>query len=86
MSDDGTTPKRRKRADGKVAKAEDGKPTKLTLYLAPDLAKRFGVHAMMVGMDRSELFADMVRTHCKRFVVSDRSGGQGADTEATDAA
>lgn len=44
---------------------------KLTLYLPADLAKRFGVHAQMTDLDKSELFAEMVRTHCRRFVVHD---------------
>jgi hypothetical protein len=28
----------------------------------------------MTGLDRSELLAEMDRTHCRRFVVSDRQG------------
>ena len=45
---------------------------KLNLSLPPDLARRFGVHAEMMGMSKSDLFAELVRAGCKRFVVSDR--------------
>jgi len=54
----------------------------VTLYLPADLAKRFAVHATYTDMDRSELFAEMVREHCKRFVVSDRSKGQDDNAES----
>ena len=35
----------------------------------------------MTGLDRSELFAEMVRTHCRRFVVSDRQAAAGEPAE-----
>ncbi|WP_165074858.1 hypothetical protein [Paludisphaera rhizosphaerae] len=45
----------------------------MTLYVAADLAKRFATHAVYTDMDKSALFAEMIREHCKRFVVSDRA-------------
>ena len=67
--------KTRKRQPAKASGRPAVERVKLTLYLDADLAKRFSVHAAMTSSDRSELFAEMVRAHCKRFVVSDRVGG-----------
>jgi hypothetical protein len=76
MSLEPQTPKTRKRAVAKTSNRQDGEKVKVTLYVPPDLAKRFAVHATYTDMDRSALFAEMIREHCKRFVVSDRSKGQ----------
>jgi hypothetical protein len=78
------TPKTRKRTSAKVASRPDASRAKLTLYLDADLAKRFSVHAAMLGLDKSELFGELVKAGCKRFVVSDRERGPGetVDTEA----
>lgn len=62
----------RKRQDARPADRPDVKPVKLTLTLPADLARRFGVHAEMSGLSKSELFADLVKTGCRRYVVSDR--------------
>jgi hypothetical protein len=77
----------RRRTGGAGSKAGpqvDEKSVKLNLSLPPDLARRFGVHAEMVGMSKSELFAELVRAGCKRFVVSDRerTSGDLADPDA----
>ncbi|MDG3008472.1 hypothetical protein [Paludisphaera mucosa] len=76
-------PKPRKRAASKTTSRQDDQKVKITLYLAADLAKRFAVHATYTDMDRSELFAEMVREHCKRFVVSDRSKTQEENPDAS---
>lgn len=65
--------KPRKRVPAKPSCRQDEPKTKLTLYVAADLAKRFAVHATYSDMDKSELFAAMIREHCRRFVVSDRA-------------
>ena len=57
-------PKPRKRSPSKTASRQDDQKVKITLYLAADLAKRFAVHATYTDMDRSELFAEMVKEHC----------------------
>jgi hypothetical protein len=78
----------RKRTGGAGTKAGppiDEKSVKLNLSLPPDLARRFGVHAEMVGMSKSGLFAELVRAGCRRFVVSDRERAAG-DPAETDAA
>ena len=74
----------RRRTPVKPAPQQDDKPVKLTLQLTAELAKRFGVHAEMLGMSKSELFAELVKTGCRRFVVSDRdrSPGEPAEIEA----
>ncbi len=65
--------KTRKRNPAKTPSRQDDQKTKLTLYVPADLAKRFAVHATYSDMDRSALFAEMIREHCKRFIVSDRA-------------
>jgi hypothetical protein len=65
--------KPRKRGASKTASRQDEQKIKLTLYVSPDLAKRFAVHATYTDMDRSALFAEMIQQHCRRFVVSDRA-------------
>ncbi|MGZ3379596.1 MAG: hypothetical protein ACXVB2_12530 [Isosphaeraceae bacterium] len=59
----------------RTRKAKDSKPpakTKLTVYVDEDTAKRFSVHATYLGHDKSSLFAELVKSNCNRFVVSDR--------------
>lgn len=76
-------PKPRRRSPSKTASRQDDQKVKVTLYIAADLAKRFAVHATYTDMDRSELFAEMVKEHCKRFVVSDRLKPQDEGTETS---
>ena len=73
MSSEAQTPKTRRRAAAKTTSRPDEQKTKVTLYVSPDLAKRFAVHATYSDMDRSALFAEMIQQHCRRFVVSDRA-------------
>lgn len=75
----------KRRLPAKPADRPDDKPVKLTLSLPADLARRFGVHAEMTGQSKSELFAELVKAGCKRFVVSDRERGPGESVD-TDAA
>ncbi len=72
---DAPSPKSRKRVAAKPSSRPVAERVKLTLYLDADLAKRFTVHAAMTGLDKSELFAELVKNGCKRFVVSDRERG-----------
>lgn len=72
-SNEASPGKARKRGPAKTPSRQDDQKTKLTLYVPADLAKRFAVHATYSDMDRSALFAEMIREHCKRFVVSDRA-------------
>jgi hypothetical protein len=84
MATEGNSGKARRRQAAKASGQQDAK-VKLTLYLPPELAKRFGVHAQMVEMDKSELFAEMVEIHCRRFVVHDhgrKAGGEQGEAGA----
>jgi hypothetical protein len=85
MSSEGNNAKPRRRSTSKASSPQNVKRVKLTLYLDTDLAKRFAVHAEMMEQDKSELFAEMVRTHCRRFIVHDRDRGSG-ETAAPDGA
>ncbi len=80
-----TPAKPRKRLAAKSSSRSDEAQTKLTLYVPADLAKRFAVHATYSDMDRSELFAAMIREHCRRFVVSDRAKSPGDSPEEVSA-
>lgn len=73
MSGDANSPKPKKRTASKAATRQDDQKVKVTLYVPADLAKRFATHAVYTDLDRSALFAEMIREHCKRFVVSDRA-------------
>ncbi len=77
--------KTRKRSAAKTASRQDDQKVKVTLYVPADLAKRFAVHATYSDMDRSALFAEMIREHCRRFIVSDRakSADEGAQEVST---
>lgn len=91
MAAEPTPGKARKRPAAKTATRQDAPKEKVTLYLPADLARRFSVHVTYSGMDRSEYFADMVRQHCRRYVVSDRlkeagEAEDGAEPEAENAA
>jgi hypothetical protein len=86
MSSESTSGKATKRSAAKATSRQDAAKEKVTLYLPADLARRFSVHVTYSGLDRSEYFAEMVRQHCKRYVVSDRLKGsgdaeEGAETE-----
>ena len=82
MSSESPPGKTRKRPVAKAANRQDAAKEKVTLYLPAELARRFSVHVTYSGMDRSEYFADMVRQHCRRYVVSDRlrDSGEAEDT------
>lgn len=82
MNAEPQTPKPRRRAAVKTTARQDDQKVKLTLYVPADLAKRFAVHATYTDQDKSSLFADMIREHCKRFVVSDRAKGSEEPVES----
>lgn len=73
MSGDATTSRPKRRVASKTATRQDDHKVKVTLYVPADLARRFATHAVYTDMDKSALFAEMIREHCKRFVVSDRA-------------
>jgi hypothetical protein len=79
MTTEGNPARPRRRQAAKASGPQDAQKVKLTLYLPPELAKRFGVHAEMTDQDKSELFAEMVRAYCRRFVVHDHGKEAGGE-------
>ena len=79
MTTEGNTGKPRKRQAVKASGPQDVQAVKFTLYLPAELARRFGVHAEMLDLGKSELFAEMVRAHCRRFVVHDHGRDAGGE-------
>lgn len=79
MTTDGNNARPRKRPAAKASGPQDVQRVKHTLYLPVELSRRFGVHAEMSGQDKSELFAEMVRAHCRRFVVHDHGREVGGE-------
>jgi hypothetical protein len=77
--------KTRKRSVAKATSRQDAPKEKVTLYLTAELARRFSVHVTYSGLDRSEYFAEMVKSYCKRYVVSDRLKGPGESEDASEA-
>lgn len=63
----------RRRLTTKAPKTSTARKQKLTLYVSAENAKRLGVHATMLGTDRSALFEQLITENLKRFVVSDRA-------------
>jgi hypothetical protein len=85
MASESPSGKTRKRPVAKTTNRADAPKEKVTLYLPAELARRFSVHVTYSGMDRSEYFADMVRQHCRRYVVSDRLKDSGEAEETAGA-
>jgi hypothetical protein len=68
--------KPRKRSTIKTANRSSASKVKATLHLSTEASQRLTVHAAMLGMDRSELVESLINQHLRRFVVSDRGGGE----------
>lgn len=66
----------RKRVAAKAAGRQAGSKVKATIHLSVDASQRLSVHAAMLGLDRSELVESLIVSHLRRFVVSDRGGGE----------
>jgi hypothetical protein len=83
-----TPGKSRKRSVAKATNRQDVSKEKITLYLSTELARRFSVHVAYSGLDRSTYFAEMVKSYCKRYVVSDRSKepGEAGETPESEVA
>ena len=69
----------RRRSTTKTAKTSTPSKQKLTLYVSTEGAKRLGVHATMLGTDRSALVEQLIAENLKRFVVSDRAKPDGEE-------
>ena len=85
MASESPSGKTRKRSVAKATTRQNALKEKVTLYLPAELARRFSVHVTYSGMDRSEYFADLVRQHCRRYVVSDRLKESGETQDGAEA-
>ena len=72
--------KARKRGAAKTASRSSASKVKATIHLSAEASQRLTVHAAMLGMDRSELMESLINQHLRRFVVSDRGGGEGGNS------
>ena len=71
--------KPRKRVAVKTANRVSASKVKATIHLSVEASQRLTVHAAMMGMDRSELMESLINLHLRRFVVSDRGGGESSN-------
>jgi hypothetical protein len=70
--------KPRKRPAAKTAPVQGAAKVKTTIHLSVEASERLGVHAIKMGMDRSELVEWLISQHLRRYIVSDRGGPDGA--------
>jgi hypothetical protein len=70
--------KTRRRVAAKAGAGQGAGKVKATIHLSGEADKRLSVHATMLEMDRSELVEKLINDHLRRYVVSDRGGGEGA--------
>jgi len=74
--------KARKRSGAKAATGQAAAKVKATIHLSVEADQRLSVHATMMKLDRSELVEKLINDHLRRYVVSDRGGGDVAGIEA----
>jgi hypothetical protein len=70
--------KPRKRGAAKPPVRLAASKVKCTIHLTVEASQRLDIHATMMGFDRSALVEKLVNDHLRRYVVSDRGGGEGA--------
>jgi hypothetical protein len=76
--------KPRRRPASKPAKPQASEKTKATFYLGAEAVKRLGVHAAMLGSDKSSLVEQLILDGLKRFKVSAWGGRPGESAESGD--
>jgi hypothetical protein len=69
-------PKKRMAAKPPVRPAAS--KVKSTIHLSVEASQRLDIHATMLGFDRSALVEKLINDHLRRYVVSDRGGGESA--------
>jgi hypothetical protein len=79
-----TAPKPRARKASKPAQRQASPKTKATFYLSADAVKRLGLHAVMLGTDRSALVEQLILDSLRRFRVSDWGGPMAPLAEVDD--
>jgi hypothetical protein len=76
------TRKASRRPAAKAAARQSAPKVKSTLLLSPEASQRLGVHATMLGEDRSALVDRLILDHLKMFKVS--GWGKTADQATPD--
>lgn len=68
--------KTRRRLGGKAVSRSAAKKVKSTIHLTVEASQRLDIHVAMMGpgTDRSSLIEQLINTHLRRYVVSDRGG------------
>jgi hypothetical protein len=79
---EGAAGKGRKRQTAKAASGRAVSKVKCTFHLTAEASQRLDIHATMSGQDRSEVIEALVNLHCRRWIVSDRGGADGAGDDA----
>ncbi len=76
--------KTRKKQAFKASNRLAPKKVKSTIHLTVEASQRLDIHVAMMGpgMDRSSLIEQLINTHFRRYVVSDR-GGSASEEEVT---
>jgi Ribbon-helix-helix protein, copG family len=70
--------KTRKRPAAKAVTGQSAPKIKATIHLSSEADERLSIHAIKMGMDRSELVEWLISQYLRRWVVSDRGGPDGA--------
>ena len=71
------TSKSKKRQSSKTSQRSSASKVKSTIHLSLETSQRLDIHvAMMPGYDRSSLIEQLITTHLRRYVVSDRGGAE----------
>lgn len=75
-----STAKPRRRTAAKASARPAATKVKATLLLSEEASQRLGVHATMLGVDRSALVDELIRTHLRRFRIQDLDRNDSRDT------
>lgn len=76
--------KPRRRPAGKSARPQADAKLKSTFYLSGEAVKRLGVHAAMLGSDKSSLVEQLILAGLKQFRVSTWGNRSGDPAESGD--
>ena len=70
--------KARKRVAAKPLVRPAATKVKSTIHLSVEASQRLDIHATMMNLDRSALVEKLINETLRRYVVSDRGGGDQA--------
>ena len=73
--------KPRKRAATRMPTRPAAFKVKSTIHLSLEASQRLDIHCAMMGFDRSALVEKLINENLRRYVVSDRGGPDGGNSE-----